>query len=92
VLPDAKQSSAEPTKRRSLSSQTVDFHAYRCRQRRIGCAPAKLAKLMFEVLLGLRRDIPASPLPLKFGDELSSDAHVPMIAELAAPVANIQRT
>jgi hypothetical protein len=75
-LRDAEQGSAELTKRPSLSAQADDFHAYRCRQHRVGCVPAKLAQLMLQVLLGLRRDIPASPLPLKFGDKLSGCAHL----------------
>jgi hypothetical protein len=43
---------------------------------------------MLEVLLGLRRDISTSAFPLEFGDELSGDAHVPMIGEFAAPASN----
>ena len=39
---------------------------------------------MLEVLLGLRRDIPFSPLPLEFGDELSGCAHFLTIGEFAA--------
>ncbi len=35
---------------------------------------------MLEVLLGLRRDIPISPFPLEFGDELPGCAHLVTIA------------
>ena len=47
---------------------------------------------MLEVLLGLRRDIPTSPFPLEFGDELSGYAHSGMIGEWADPAVNRPRT
>ena len=78
---DTKQSIAELAERRSLSAQAVDFRPYRRRQRQIRCVAAEFAELMLEVLLGLRRDIPTSPFPLEFGDELSGYAHLGMIGE-----------
>ena len=50
----------------------------------IRCVAAEFAELMLEVLLGLRRDIPISPFPLEFGDELSGYAHLAMIGEFAS--------
>lgn len=74
-LPDAKQGSAELPKRGRLSVQPVDFHLYRrrkCRGRRI---PTELAELVLDVLVGLRRDIPTSPFPLEFSNELPGCCH-----------------
>src|SRR6202162_2979907 len=81
---DTKQIRAELAKRCSLSAQAVNLRPYRRCQGRIRCVPAKFAELMLEVLLGLQRDIPPSPCPLEFGDELSSYTHLPMIGEFAA--------
>src|SRR6476646_3771141 len=80
---DTKQSSAEFAERCSLSAQAVDFCPYRRRQGRIRCTPAKLAEFMLEVLLGLRRDIPTSPFPLEFGDELPGCTHPMLIGQSA---------
>jgi hypothetical protein len=57
-----------------------------------GCVPAKFTELMLEVLLGFRRDIPAAPILLEFGDKLTDCAHLPMIAEFAAPASSIRRS
>ena len=79
-----KQDIAELAKRRRFSDQAVDFRPYRGGQRQFRCVSAQCAEFMLEVLLGLRRDIPTSPFPLEFGDELPGCAHLATIAQSAA--------
>ena len=91
-LRDAKHGSTELAKRRSLPGQAIDFCPDRRRQSRVRCASAKCAELMFEVLLGLRRDISTSPFPLEVGYELSGHTHRPSIRETAGAASSLGRS
>ena len=91
-LRDAKHGSTEFAKRRSLPGQAIDFRPDRRRQRRVGCFSAECAELMFEVLLGLRRDISPSPFLLEFGDELSGYAHRLRIGETVGAASSFRRS
>jgi hypothetical protein len=91
-LRNAEQGSTELAQYRSLSVQAINFHPDRRRQRRVWRIPAKFAEFMLEMLLSLRRDIPMSPLPLEFGDELSGCGHSLTIEETDSPGSRMLRT
>jgi hypothetical protein len=47
---------------------------------------------MFEVLLGLRRDITTSPFPLEVGNELSGYTHRLRIGETVGAATSLRRS
>jgi hypothetical protein len=83
-LRDTEQHSAELAQRLSLSAYPVDFRPHRRHQRRVRCVLAKGTEFMFEVLLGLRRDIAHSSFPLEFDDKLPGCVHPATIEQSAA--------
>ena len=66
----------------SLFSRSISTSTAR-RQGRGRRIPTELAELVLDVLVGLRRDIPTSPFPLKFGNELPGCCHSSSIPVLA---------
>jgi hypothetical protein len=79
-----KHFSTQPAQRGSFSVQPVDLLLDRRRQRRGSSVPAKPAEDVLEMQVGLGRDMPAAPFPLKFGDELARCCHPRSIAPFAA--------
>src|ERR1035438_7907954 len=75
-LPNAQQASTEPPERRRLSFETVDLSLHRRRQHWARSIPSKPAELVFQVLFGLRGDVPDLLLTLEIGDEVSGDSHI----------------
>jgi hypothetical protein len=68
-----------------LPLQPIDLRTNRYPEDRTGGVPPELAELVLYALLGLRRNVPTSPFPLEFGDELSGYAHLGMIGKQAGP-------
>lgn len=66
-LRHTQQGLPKPLKRRSLSFETVNLGLDSRRQHGVGSVPTKLSKLVFEMLLGLRGNIPDPVLTLDSG-------------------------
>jgi hypothetical protein len=82
-LHPTQQGLSKLTERRSLYFETVNLSLDSPHQHRFGSVSTKFSEFVFEMLLGLRGDIPDLLLALEVGDELSGCAHPPTIGEMA---------
>jgi hypothetical protein len=83
VLRHVQKGLSHPAKRCRLSFKTVNLSPNCPRQDRFRSVSTKFSEFVFEMLLGLRGDIPELLLTLEVGDELSGCAHPPTIGEMA---------
>jgi hypothetical protein len=80
-LPHPQHGPVKSPERRRLYVKTVDLSLDKSRQRRLGGVPPELSEFLFQMLLGLRRDIPPSLLLLEGGHEPTGNGHRSIIGQ-----------